>query len=101
MTLRFFKNPLKNKRKGGTIEKTSNFAYIQYFRRMKICRDPEEDQEEAAEAADLVEALAEAEASAAEAADLAEVADRTITDPITAVIGVPVITAAEQAALAV
>ena len=51
---------------------------------MNICRDPEEDQEEAAEAADL-----------------AEVADRTITDPITAVIGVPVITAAEQAVLAV
>ena len=49
----------------------------------------------------MVEALAEAEASAAEAADLAEVADRTITDHITAVIGVPVITAAEQAVLAV
>ncbi len=70
------------------------------FRRIKICPDPEEDQEEAAEAADLVEALAEAEASAAVEEALA-VADRIITDPITAGIGVPVITAAEEDALAV
>ena len=55
--------------------------------RIKLCRDPEEDQEEAAEAADLAVALAaEAEASAADsvavAADLAEDLITIITDRV-------------------
>ena len=59
--------------------------------RILLCQDPEEEQEEAAEVADLeaAAALAEAEASAAEVADLeVEVADSadliitTITAPI-------------------
>ena len=75
---------------------------INVLRRIKICRDPEEDQEEAAEAAGLAVALAaEAEASAAEAEDLVEVTT-TITDPITEVTGDrAVFTEAEVAVLAV
>jgi hypothetical protein len=79
-------NPLKNKRKGGTIEKTGILLMNLHFRRIKICRDPVEDQEVAAEAADLVAALAaEAEASAAVVADMVEdtTTDRIITGHIT------------------
>ena len=64
-----------------------------FFRRIKICRDPEEDQEEAAEAADLAAALV---AEASEAEDTEEAV--TITDRITEAIGdLAVITAAEDA----
>ena len=66
---------------------------INVLRRIKICRDPEEDQEEAAEAADLEVALAaEAEASAAEAEVLVDI---TTTDRITEAIGVLVVITAE------
>ena len=86
MEILFFINPLKNKRKGGTIEKTGILLMNLHLRRIKICRDPVEDQEVAAEAADLVAALAaEAEASAAVVADMVEdtTTDRIITGRIT------------------
>ena len=55
------------------------------LRRIKICRDPEEDQEEAAEVADLAEdSAAEAADTAAEAVDSA---DLTITDLTTEEVG--------------
>ena len=64
--------------------------------RIKLCRDPEEDQEEAAEAADLEVAEATEEASAADlaaaVADSAE--DLIITDIIIIIITDPVFTAA-------
>ena len=63
--------------------------------RIKLCRDPEEDQEEAAEAADLEVAEATEEASAADlAAAVADSAEDLIITDIIIIITDPVFTAA-------
>ncbi len=82
---------LKNALKSDTILQTGDFcSKIILFRRIKICRDPEEDHAEAAEAVDL-EAEAEASAEAVvdlAGEDLADSEDLIITDRIITAAGI-------------